>query len=88
MRTRLARERPEPDADDVDTSGERRTAGRLVEPTEDGSDVTRELQADETEDDAGLSAEEVAVTVSEPDERMPDEPSTDEASGRGADRGA
>lgn len=82
---RLLREVPEPSVDE----DRRRTAGRLVEETPEGVDVVRELEADEyAEDDAGLVAEEAAVTIREADEQMPDDPSTDQVTGEGADRGA
>ncbi len=85
VRTRLARE--EPDAT-PETDEERQTAGRFYEETADGVDITREVEATETADRGGLSAEEAAVRVHEPDEVMPDEPSTDQVLGRGAaDRG-
>lgn len=87
IRTRAAREMPDVGPDD-EVSDEGRPVGRLYEPTEGGRDVVGELVAEETEDEAGLAAEEAAVSVHEADERMPDEPSTDEAEGRGADRGA
>ena len=57
VRQRVARERPE-DASDAD---ERKTPGRFYEETVDGDDVTREVEATETEDREGLSAEEEAV---------------------------
>lgn len=55
INTRVARELPDeqPEAED--------TVGHLVEETEDGVDVTKELVADETDDDEALSAEEAAM---------------------------
>jgi hypothetical protein len=53
--TRLAREER-----DV-RPGRRDDVGRLVEETEHGRDVTKELEADESDDVDGLSAEEAAM---------------------------
>ena len=66
VRQRVARERPE-DASDAQDGAERprpndrRTPGRFYEETVDGDDVTREVEATETEDREALSAEEEAV---------------------------
>lgn len=65
VRTRVAREIPDDVPDRTDDQ-----PGRMVEETEDGKDVTRELVADETDDRAGLTAEEAAVHVVE-DEDAP-----------------
>lgn len=81
LRTRIAREQPD-DAPEREDEG----PGRFFEETIDGKDVTREVEATETDDRAGMSAEEAAVNYTE--DPQPDEPSTDQASGRGADRGA
>jgi hypothetical protein len=81
LRTRVAREQP----DDA-PQREDEQPGRFYEETVDGQDVTREVEATETDDRAGLSAEEAAVNYR--DETQVDEPSTDQAAGRGADRGA
>lgn len=75
-------DREEPDVDEQEE--QRSTPGRLVEETPDGRDVTRELEADETGDQAGLAAEEAAVTLRDADEQMPDDPSTDQVTGEGA----
>ena len=66
LNTRLAREEPESSG----TKGEPRRdqAGRLIETTEDGRDVTKELVAEEVDDDAGLSAEEAAVSIRDDDQ--------------------
>lgn len=88
FRTRAARERPDATLDDEASEEAAEPIGRIHEPTEGGRDVVGELVAEETEDDAGLAAEEAAISVHEADERMPDEPSTDEAEGKGPDRGA
>src|SRR4051812_49270290 len=54
VNTRHAREEP----DVFERERRRETVGRLVEETEDGRDVTKELEADESDDRAGLSPEE------------------------------
>jgi hypothetical protein len=53
--TRLAREQRE------ERGGRREDVGRLVEETDHGRDVTKELEADETDDIDNLSAEEAAM---------------------------
>lgn len=60
LRTRVAREQPEPDASNSNTSDP--ISGRLVEETVNGKDETGELAANESDDRSGLSAEESAVT--------------------------
>src|SRR5687768_16179655 len=78
LRTRIAREIP----DDA-PQREDNVPGRFYEETVDGDDVTREVEATETDDRSGLSAEEAAVTYREG--QQPDEPSTDQTDERGAD---
>ena len=56
LRTRIAREQPEEAPHREDD-----TAGRFYEETEDGEDVTREVEATETDDRDALSPEEAAM---------------------------
>jgi hypothetical protein len=55
MNTRVAREVPDEQPEPTDT------VGRLVEETVDGRDVTKELEADESDDRDALSPEEAAM---------------------------
>jgi hypothetical protein len=68
---RVRREVPEVDEDDVDVRPDRPAAGRLLEPDSDIEelDVTaEEVGLSGEDDDAGLSAEELAVRVVDEDE--------------------
>ena len=56
INTRHAREEPE---EPIDVGDDR--VGHLVEETDRGRDVTKELEADETDDDEDLSPEERAM---------------------------